>query len=60
MKTNYVKSMTFRIDKESEEFLLFLKKELRCSRQKVLEKCLLYAVSRPADVYNFAKEVYND
>lgn len=56
----YVKSLTFRCDEEINEFLSFLKNELKCSKQKVIEKCLLYAVSRPAEVYNFAKEVYND
>lgn len=60
MKKKYVKSITFRCDEETDEFLFFLKHELRCSKQKVIEKCLLYAVSRPADVYNYAMEVYND
>lgn len=60
MTKHYVKSMTFRVDDECDEFLHFLKHELKCSMQKVIEKCLLYAVSRPADVYNFCAEVYND
>lgn len=57
---DYVKGMTFRIGEEYEDFLSFLERELKCSRQKVLEKCLVYAVSRPADVYNFCKEVMNE
>lgn len=60
MSRAYVKCMTFRIDEEIDEFLRFLKNELKCSRQQVIEKCLLYGVSRPADVYNFCKEVLND
>ncbi len=60
MRKKYVRSMTFRCDEEVDEFLLFLKHELRCSKQKVIEKCLLYAVSRPSEVYSFAKEVYDD
>lgn len=60
MSRDYVKCMTFRIDEEIDEFLRFLKNELKCSRQQAIEKCLLYAVSRPADVNNFCKEVLND
>lgn len=60
MSRSYVKCMSFRIDEEVDGFLTFLKKELKCSRQQVIEKCLLYAVSRPADVSNFCKVVLND
>lgn len=60
MTKHFVKCMTFRVDEECNEFLIFLKRELKCSLQKVIEKCLLYAVSCPADVYKFCEEVLND
>ncbi len=60
MRKIYVRSITFRCDEEINEFLSFLKNELKCSKQKVIEKCLLFAVSRPSDVEAFCRGILYD
>lgn len=48
--TPRVKTMSFRLSEEMDEYLTFLSHELNTSRQQALERCILFCVGRPSDI----------
>lgn len=52
-----IKTMSFRLNEEIDEYLTFLSHELNTSRQQVLERCILFCVGRPSDVRDLYKRL---
>lgn len=52
-----VKTMSFRLSEEMDEYLTFLSHELNTSRQQALERCILFCVGRPSDVRDLYKRL---
>lgn len=60
LSVDFPRSFRLKVDEAINEYLTFLSRELKCSKQLVIERCLLFAASRPSEVRLFYKEVFNE